>query len=64
LLYGNNCVNSNVVTIPHPRMHERRFVLIPAAEIAGDAVHPGKKKTINKLLDECPDKSKVQRVTI
>ncbi len=59
LLYGNVCFKTKDVTIPHPRMHERRFVLIPAAEIAGKAVHPKLNKTINKLLDDCKDKARV-----
>ena len=40
-------------------MHERRFVLIPAAEIAGDTIHPVFRKSINELLADCKDKSRV-----
>src|SRR5439155_6337094 len=42
------------VTVPHPRMHERRFVLAPAAEIAADWRHPVAKRTIGEMLVELP----------
>jgi 2-amino-4-hydroxy-6-hydroxymethyldihydropteridine diphosphokinase len=54
LLFGDKIVDSAKLTIPHPAMHERRFVLEPLAEIAPEALHPALKKTIRELLDALP----------
>jgi 2-amino-4-hydroxy-6-hydroxymethyldihydropteridine diphosphokinase len=40
------------LVVPHPRLHERAFVLLPLAEIAPDLIHPVLHKSINELLDE------------
>lgn len=61
LFYGDDIISGESVRIPHPRLHERRFVLIPLAEIAPALVHPVLNKTIQTLLDECEDKCKVIR---
>jgi 2-amino-4-hydroxy-6-hydroxymethyldihydropteridine diphosphokinase len=60
LLYGSKIMRSPSLEIPHPRMTDRRFVLIPLAEIAPDAVHPTLKKTIAELLAGTADSSKVR----
>lgn len=54
LLFADVIVDSAALTIPHPAMAQRRFVLVPLAEIAPDAVQPGLQKTVRKLLEELP----------
>ncbi|MHB8105380.1 MAG: 2-amino-4-hydroxy-6-hydroxymethyldihydropteridine diphosphokinase [Dehalococcoidales bacterium] len=49
VLFGDQIIKTPNLVIPHPRMHERAFVLIPLAEIAPDFVHPVLKKTIKEL---------------
>ncbi len=51
LLYGERVLRTPQLTIPHPRMHERLFVLEPLAELAPHAMHPVLKKTVRELLD-------------
>lgn len=50
LLYDDLVLNSPRLTIPHPRLSERGFVLIPLAELAPDLIHPVTRKTIQQLL--------------
>ena len=59
LLYGDKKLKEQNLTVPHPRMHERRFVLEPAAEIAGSQIHPEFGTSISTLLENCTDDSKV-----
>jgi 2-amino-4-hydroxy-6-hydroxymethyldihydropteridine diphosphokinase len=54
-------IDSEELTIPHPTMHQRRFVLEPLAEIAPDQVHPLLKKTIRELRDALPEGQLVRR---
>lgn len=61
LLFDDLILDSPDVTIPHPAMQERRFVLEPLAEIAAEARHPGIKKTIRELLEELPAGQSVRR---
>ncbi len=55
LLYGNKVVSSPRLKIPHPRMHERFFVLSPLAEISPDLIHPVLGKSISELLRNVSD---------
>ncbi|GAA4053805.1 2-amino-4-hydroxy-6-hydroxymethyldihydropteridine diphosphokinase [Hymenobacter glaciei] len=60
LLFGGSIIDTPDLTVPHPRLPERRFALVPLAEIAGALRHPQLHETIETLLLLCPDRLAVQ----
>jgi len=60
LFYGSSVMRSKELEVPHPRMTERRFVLIPLAQIAPELRHPVLHKSVAQLLAETPDRSEVR----
>jgi 2-amino-4-hydroxy-6-hydroxymethyldihydropteridine diphosphokinase len=63
LLYGGFRIERHDLTVPHPRMTERRFVLEPLHELAPDLRHPVSRLTIRELLAATPDRSTVRRLS-
>lgn len=55
LFAGNSIVDDSDLVLPHPFLHQRKFVLIPMSEIAEDFKHPVFNKSITELLDACED---------
>ena len=62
LLFGTSVIDIPSLTVPHPRLHERRFVLDPLVEIAPDIRHPVFKRTMRQLRDALPPGQTVRRI--
>ena len=64
IAFGNEIRSSAQLTLPHPRAHERRFVLQPLSEIAPDLVLPGQTKTVAQLLAGLGDDEVCEKVQV
>ena len=61
LLYGYETISQSELQVPHPRMLQRRFVLVPLAEIAPELKHPSWSGTAQQMLEQTPDHSEVRK---
>lgn len=64
ILFGNEILDTETLTIPHPRFHERKFVLLPLNEIESEIVNPVNKLKVLNLLESCQDTSIVRKINI
>lgn len=60
LYYDDIIINDEDLILPHPRLHKRRFALMPLCDIAADFIHPVFKRSNRELLNECEDISEVK----
>ena len=60
LYFGDHVIHSPMLTIPHPRLHLRRFALLPMCEIAPEMVHPVLHQSQSELLRLCPDQGQIR----
>ncbi|HLN72004.1 MAG: 2-amino-4-hydroxy-6-hydroxymethyldihydropteridine diphosphokinase [Methylococcaceae bacterium] len=62
LFYDDKIIEMPELVIPHPRIQERKFVLVPLDELVPDMIHPVLHKSIHQLLEACKDELRVERV--
>lgn len=63
LFYDDQVIDTSELKVPHPKLYERKFVLVPLCEIEPELVHPVLKKTMATLLEECEDGSEVRKIS-
>ena len=63
LLFDDEIIFSRKITIPHPKMLERKFVLVPLVEIAKNTFHPIEKKQLYVCLNNCKDTSSIEKIS-
>ena len=62
LYYGQRVICTETLIVPHPRLHRRRFALLPMCEVAPDMIHPAFGRTQTELLEHCPDTLAVRKL--
>ena len=62
LFYGDRVISEPDLVVPHPRLHQRRFVLVPMADLDPGFVHPVLHRTVAELLKDCTDRAVVRRL--
>jgi 2-amino-4-hydroxy-6-hydroxymethyldihydropteridine diphosphokinase len=62
LFYGDSVFSNENLTIPHPEISNRKFTLMPLAEVAPDFIHPVFKKSVLQLLEDCDDDLPVEKI--
>lgn len=62
IFYGEKVYKDESIIVPHAMMEKRRFVLVPAAEISANVVHPIANKNVKQLLEECKDECEVYKI--
>jgi 2-amino-4-hydroxy-6-hydroxymethyldihydropteridine diphosphokinase len=62
LFFGNRIIHTSTLEIPHPRIHLRRFTLVPLCEHWENLMHPSLKMSISKLLEQCDDNGTVEQI--
>jgi len=61
LFFNKQIIEEPQLTVPHPQIQNRRFVLVPLNQLSPNMKHPGLKKTVHQLLMHCPDKLDVKK---